>query len=269
MLLTILSLPAYWWASTLVARHAGFAEVGLFSVAYSLAQLILLVPLSLYIPALTFMSEAHATSQPGVFGKLVSANLRLIWAMTLPLALGAALFSPLIIRLSFGSAYLAASPLAFTLSFTALLMINIGLINTALVAAGHLWPCVGITLGWAVIFAIAGLVCIPLWGTMGAVMVFAVSNAIYLIVTYLYSRFALQVRYDSLGRLLVLSVLGFALASVITLIFKGLALYAAASLLLLGLIAAEWMWIGDSSERERLRRSGVSFVVGWRASLGF
>ena len=114
------------------------------------------------------------------------------------------------------------------------------------------------------VFAIAGLVCIPVWGTMGAVMVFAVSNAIYLIMTYLYSRFALHVPYESLGRLLVLSVLGFATASIITVIFQGFALYAAASLLLLGLIAAEWMWISDSTERERLWRGGVSFVAGWR-----
>jgi O-antigen/teichoic acid export membrane protein len=269
LLVTILNIPAYWWASTLVAREAGFEEVGLFSVAYSLAQLILLVPMNLYIPAMTFMSEAHAVSQPGEFGKLVSANLRVIWAMTLPLALGAALFSPLIIRLFFGSAYLAASPLAFMMSFTALLMINIGLINTALVAAGHLWPSVAITLSWAVIFAIAGLVCIPRFGAMGAAMVFAVSNAIYLIITYLYSRFALRVPYESLGRLLVLSVLGFATASIITVTFQGFALYAAASLLLLGLIAAEWMWISDSTERERLWRSGVSFLAGWRGNPGF
>jgi hypothetical protein len=64
-------------------------------------------------------------------------------------------------------------------------------------------------------------------------------------------------------------VLGFATASIITVTFQGFALYAAASLLLLGLIASEWMWISDSTERERLWRSGVSFLAGWRGNPGF
>ncbi|MGH9936121.1 MAG: oligosaccharide flippase family protein, partial [Blastocatellia bacterium] len=105
LLLTLLNIPAYWWTNTLVARHAGFEQAGMFSVAFMLAQLIFLIPMSLYTPAMTFMSEAHAMSRDGsrdgVFATLVGANLRALWLLTLPLALGCALLSPLLIKTLF------------------------------------------------------------------------------------------------------------------------------------------------------------------------
>jgi O-antigen/teichoic acid export membrane protein len=47
LLLTLLNLPGYWWTSTLVARHAGFKQAGMFSAAYALAQLIFLIPMNI------------------------------------------------------------------------------------------------------------------------------------------------------------------------------------------------------------------------------
>jgi len=276
LLLNLLNLPAYWWMNTLVARHAGFEQAGMFSVAFMLAQLIFLIPMSLYTPAMTFMSEAHATSQTmsqamsqngsreGVFTTLVSANLRAIWLLTLPLALGCALLAPLLIKTLFGAAYMGAAPLAFMLSFAALLMMLIGLLNTAITASGHVWSNCGIALGWTVFFAVAGQFFIRRWGAAGAAALSAVSYTLYLSGVCLYSHIALRVKYARLGRLVALTTAGFALAALIARAGDGALAYAAGAALWLCLIGAEWLWICDGEERKQLRQSAARLLSKWR-----
>lgn len=261
--LTLLNLPAYWWTNTLVAQHAGFEEAGMFSAAFMLAQLIFLIPMSLYTPAMTFMSEAYATSQTGsqAFTSLVSANLRAIWLFTLPLALGCALLAPVLIKTLFGPAYLGATSPTFALSFAAVLMMLIGLINTAITAAGRVWSNCVIALGWTALFAIGGPIFIPRWGAMGAAMLFAISYILYLCGVVLYSHIALHVRYARLGRLVTLTTVSFALAAIIVHSNMGAAAAAGAGAALwLGLIAAEWLWICDGAERKQFRQSAASLV---------
>jgi O-antigen/teichoic acid export membrane protein len=253
LLITLLNLPAYWWASTMVARRAGFEQVGLLGVAYTLSQLTLLIPMNLYTPAMTFLSEARAASQSTVFTSMVSANLRAMWTFSMPLALGYALLAPLLIKTLFGAAYLAAAPLTFALSFTALLMLLVGLLNTAITASGHVWSGFWITFGWTLIFVVAGLICIPRWGAAGCATVFAVTHVFYLTGALAYSRLALRVKYEKLGRLIILTALSFGAAAIIIFNCQGATAYAAGGALLLCLIVAEWLWIFDGGERDRLR----------------
>jgi len=252
LLMTLLNLPTYWWASTLVARHAGFAQVGLLGVAYTLSQLTFLIPINLYTPAMTFFSETHASSNSTAFGAMVNTNLRAMWMFSLPLALGIGLFSPLLVRTLFGESYLAAAPLTLVMSLTALLMLLVGLLNTALVAAGRVWHNLAITFGWTVLFVIAGLFCIPRWGAAGAVALFAATYALYLVGVCSYARLALNVRFTGIFRLVSLTVIGSGLAAIFFLNFHGGTGGITSASLLVGLIVAEWIWIFDRNERDRL-----------------
>lgn len=257
--MTLLNLPGFWWISTMVARHTGFVEAGHFGVAYAIAQLIFLLPLNFYTPAMTFMSEAAADVQAGnadagTFRQLVGTNLRWLWALTLPLAVGGAMCSPLIIELLFGSAYAAAIPAAFVMSLAALLMVNTGLLNTAIIAAGHAWQGCGITLLWAAVFFVGGWICIPRWGALGGAAAFTLSQVFYLIGTYLYSRRVLQMTNDGIGRLTALTVTSALAAIFITFRIQGSAFYIASTILLLGVVCMEWLWIGVESERQKLRQ---------------
>ncbi len=253
LLITLLNLPTYWWASTMVMRHAGFTQAGLLGVAYALSQLIFLIPTNLYTPVMTYLSEAHAASLGAVFADLVSANLRLIWAFSLPLALGLALFSPLLILGLFGPAYLAAAPLAFWLCLNALLMLLVGMLNTAVMAAGRMWPGLSITFGWTLLFVSAGLMCIPRWGAAGAAAVFALSHVFYLTGLYVYCRRTLQIRQKQLSHLIGLTLLSFGAAALLVFKCGNAAQYVAGAPLLLCLIVVEWRWIFAEDERGRLR----------------
>lgn len=274
LVMTLLNLPGYWWISTLIARHAGFAEAGHFSVAYTIAQLIFLLPLNFYTPAMTFLSEAHSSGQmpeagdagTELFRTLVGTNLRWLWALTLPLALGGALAAPLVIEVLFGAAYAAAVPAAFVMSLAALLMVNTGLLNTAIIAAGRTWQGCGIALIWSLIFFIGGLICIPRWGAMGGALSFTVSQLFYFFGAYLYSRKVLRMESDGLGRLTALTALGGVAAVFITFSLQGSAFYFAAILLLLVVVCTEWLWIGLETERVRLRQMASGIAGNLRAS---
>lgn len=271
LVMTLLNLPGFWWISTMVARHAGLAEAGHFGVGYSIAQLIFLIPQNLYTPAMTFMSEAHADGQLNQaaaerFRRVVGTNLRWLWALTLPLALGGALGAPLIINLLFGADYAAAIPPAFVMSLAALLMVNTGLLNTAIIAAGHTWPGCVMTLLWAVVFFVAGLICIPRWGAMGGAVAFTLSQSLYFTINYFYSRNMLQMTSDGLGRLAALTLLSGAAAVFITFNLHGSAFYLTSAMLLLGVVFAEWAWIGVETERRQLRQVTAELAAGMAGS---
>ncbi len=258
LLMTLLNLPGFWWISTMVARHTNFTEAGHFGVGYAIAQLIFLVPQTLYTPAMTFMSEAHsdlADEHKDRFRQVVGTNLRWIWALSLPLALGGALASPLIINALFGSDYAAAIPSAFVMSLAALLMTNTGLLNTAIIAAGHAWQGCVITMFWAVIFFAAGWFCIPRWGALGGAVAFTISQGFYFAGTYLYSRRTLRITSDGLGRLALLTMLSAAAAIFVTFTLQGSAFYFASLVLLLGVLTAEWSWISVETERRQLQQA--------------
>ncbi len=266
-LLTLLNSPGYWWANTLLAQEHGFAAAGRFSAAYALAQLIWLAPVSFYVPAMTFLSEAHA-AQRERFGALVGSNARMIWLLTLPLALSIALASPLLLRVLFGTAYQTAAPAAFAISLTGLLMGLIGLFNTALAAAGRIWHGCAITFGWAVIFVVTGLICIPRWGVTGCALAYLVSHIFYFVAAGLYARAALRVHGIGAWRLTLLTSAAFATALVLFLVCQGATLYCAGVLLLVALLAVEWRWVCSPAERAALTvRTGQRLVGQFRSSL--
>ncbi len=265
--MTLLNLPAYWWISTMVARHAGFAEAGHFSAAYTIAQLIFLLPLALYTPAMTFMSEAHAADQSGLFSRLAGSNLKWLWALTLPLALAGALAAPLIIKSAFGAAYAAAIAPAVVMSLAALLMVNTGLLNTAIIAAGRGWQGCWIASLWAAVFFVAGLICIPRWGALGGAMAFTISQLFYFVAAYLYSRWALRITNDRLGHLIALTLFSAIAAIFIAFLIREPVFYIASAVLLSLVISAEWSWISNAVERQRLKQA-ASAIAG-KIAYGF
>lgn len=261
LLMTLLNIPTYWWASTMVARHAGFEQVGLLGVAYTLSQATFLIPMNLYTPAMTFLSEAHAAAQSEIFSAMVNANLRAMWAFSMPLALALALFSPLLIRALFGTAYLMAAPLTLALGFTALLMLLVGLLNTAIIASGRMWHNLTITFGWVVVFGVTGWIVIPRWGAAGCAVAFASTYSLYLLGVCSYGHLALKVKFDGIARLIALTLLSFGLATIIFFNLQGVIAYVASAGVLVCLVGAEWFWILEGSEREQLLKGAAKLLA--------
>jgi O-antigen/teichoic acid export membrane protein len=260
LLASLVVAPAYWCANTFLARSSGFEEVGLFGVAFTLAQLILVIPNNLFLPAISFMSEAQARLGPEGFSELVSTNLRIVWAVTLPLCLGCALASGLIVRIFFGSRYSGASALVLWLSFAALLIAVCGQIGAAIASLGHMWQGFALNGLWFALFLGLALLLIPAYGSRGLAASYLVSYALFSLAVWQFAARFLKIHLKGIAGVTLLSSLCFALGCLARPWLggtRGVLITCAAEGLLLW---AEWSWILDEAERKFVIR-----VVPWRA----
>jgi O-antigen/teichoic acid export membrane protein len=255
LLAGLLVSPAYWWANTLLARHTGFEQVGLFGVAFGLAQLILLVPSTLSIPAVSFMSEVHAHDNRSEFSGLVSTNLRLVWVLTLPMAVGCALFAYPIITLLFGGRYEGATTLVLPMSIVALLMVINNVIGSAIIGSGRMWNGFLLNLFWLAAFLALGTFTIPRWGAAGIALTFVASYFLFTVAVGCYAHRALRVDYLDLGRLAGVSLAGFGMGATVIFYLHGLSGCLASVVVLTALLIVEWKCLLGASERVALLRS--------------
>jgi antigen flippase len=252
LLAGLLVPPAFWWANTLLARHSGFEQVGLFGVAFAVYQLILLVPSTLSTPAVSFMSESH-TAGLEQFSNLVGTNVRLIWVLTLPLAVSLTFFSPVIVSIVFGSSYRGAGPLASIMSFVALIVAVGGVIGNAVTGAGRMWHAFWINGLWLVAFVVASGLVVPRWGARGLATAFLLSYLFLGGVLWAYSRFALMVKYDHSRVLLALTVLSALTAVVARQHLEGLPLFAVGLLAGTMIVVIEWRIVIGHRERAEIK----------------
>jgi O-antigen/teichoic acid export membrane protein len=199
------------------------------------------------------MSELHATADRSVFGGFLVTNLRLAWALTLPLALGCGLISPLLVRILFGSAFAGAALVGTIMSAVALLMVINTLINIPIAASGRMWQAFGMTLGWALLFVLFGLIFIPPWGAVGASVTFLVSYIAFLAIEFTYCWHAFDTSFRNFARLAVISAAGFPIAVGLTVRLSGFNYCAMAILAFAGFVVLDWMWATDASMRRMVR----------------
>jgi antigen flippase len=252
LLAGLLVAPAYWWANTLLARHAGFEQVGLFGVAFSVYQLILLVPSTLSISAVSFLSESH-TAERHRFRNLVGTNVRLMWAITLPLAVALTFLSPIIVRIVFGASYGSAAPLASIMSYVGLVVAIGSVIGNAAAGAGRMWHAFGINGLWLVAFWVVATLLVPRWGAQGLAIAFLASYFFLAGVFWVYSRFALMANYDHARFLLALTVLSALAALVARRFLGGLPLIATGLLMVAMIMVMEWQFVIAPKERSEIR----------------
>lgn len=250
--------PAYWWANTMLARDSGFVQVGLFGVAFAMARLIQVIPSSLSIPAVSFMSETCASSNPGEFSGLVGANVRLVWALTLPLSLGCALFAPWIVRLLFGPAYQNAAPLVALMSLVALFMAVNSVIGSAIASSGRMWQALAINLFWLVVFLSSCFILIPGHGSWGLAMSFAVSYLAFTVFTWRYTTSFLGLAYEKLVLLSSLTLVAGGVSACLSFTGGQFTRPAAAVVMLVGLSAVEWKFVLTAAEK-----STITGVFQW------
>jgi O-antigen/teichoic acid export membrane protein len=249
----LLVAPAYWWANTLLARESGFADVAIFGVAFSLTQMIMLVPSNLSIPAVSFLSEAHSSGNLQRFGGLVGDNFRLMWAITLPIAAGCAVLSTPVILLLFGAQYERAGDLVVAMSFAGILMILNSVVINATFGSGYLWHGFLINLSWLILFLVIGYLLIPAWGAMGLACTFVLSFTPLAMGAAVYAARGLGAQFKKIAVLLTMTVIAFGAAIALHRAVHGTPLLAMGCMMILLLVVSEWIWVCDERERAEVR----------------
>lgn len=252
-----------WWGSTVLVRHSGFQQLGLFAAAYSLMQLILVLPSSLSMPAISYLAETRAVRGEAAFSELVSDNLRLIWVLTLPISFSCALFSRPLMTLMFGRAFAPASALFCWMSITALVIAINAQIGYAVASLGRMWQALALNALWLASFVPLSHFGVQGRGATGLVAAYCLSYVLFTFMVGAYSIRYLGVRYTRVRFLTLITLMAVAAA-----VFSGMFLDSVPFLfgrlgLVVLLFAAEWRWVLRADERLRARELLEIACSGW------
>ena len=155
-------------AVLMLGMLASPADVGLYRIAELGSSLVLLgftAGDSILAPQIAAL---HARGEHEVLQKKVTAMTRITLTVALPIVLLTTVFGETLLKLFFGSAYVAARWPLFVLSLGQLVNVGIGAVGSLLVMSGHERDAVfAIASATALNFMLCVLL-IPVWGIVGA-----------------------------------------------------------------------------------------------------
>lgn len=191
-------------------------EVGLYQVAYPTANLLLYLPNAICAMILPLSSELWARKEKEKLQLGVNLLYKYGTILMIPLAILVALFSPSILSLLFGEAYVAASTPLVILSLGSIIY-AIGLIS-ANILSGIGKPKINskIVLVAAIVNVALNLVVIPRYGMVGAAITTVIGYVIILVLSlvkikeHIHVRipWVLWARYAAAASLFILLILG-------------------------------------------------------------
>ncbi|OGL02624.1 MAG: hypothetical protein A3E31_02535 [Candidatus Rokubacteria bacterium RIFCSPHIGHO2_12_FULL_73_22] len=241
-----------------LAAALGYADVGYFQLADSLARVLVIVPTAVAVPLVPLVSESAAAGAAGT-ADLTRASLRVTLLTVLPLALLLHVAARPLVVLVYGGAYASAGPIAALMVLAAFFQ-ALGVIAwSTLVGTGRVWAGFWIqSAGWALL-AVLTLGLVPALGLAGLGVAHVAAAALTLALGLWYLARHLGVRLDALGALVPVCALGWLVAGGLGL--AGQAGLVAAAVLAGGVLVLEWRaltpeeagWVRAAARRVGLR----------------
>jgi len=163
----LLVIPVTWITNTiLVNQKNGYAELGIFNAANQWRQFIIFIPQILASVMLPIFSETYGRDNKKDFHVAFAINLRLTWALALPLTIIVIAFRYSLADL-FGHQYIGTARIITLLMATSFLNIVNNVIGTALSGAGRMWTGASFNLAWAILLVSATVWLVPAYGGYG------------------------------------------------------------------------------------------------------
>jgi O-antigen/teichoic acid export membrane protein len=145
----------------------GPRTVGLYAAAYRFLDVVIVLTASLTGPLFPRLS-AVARARPQEARRLLEDAWRPLFALGLPLSLGACALATRLVTVLFGNDFAESAPLLRVLIWGTLPLFWVSVANHALIAADRVWPLVAVYAGSASLNVIANLILIPRFGATGA-----------------------------------------------------------------------------------------------------
>ncbi len=156
-----LTAPTIWAASAmLVNQPAGYAEMGVFSVANQWRTAIAFMPGVLSQSALPLLSNLNGEGDTSRYRKALRWNLGLTAVAAAVVAIPVAFSAPLIMRL-YGHDFLNGSLVLVLSAATAVLACVNGVVGTAILSTGSVWVGFAFNALWAGVFLATSYTFIP------------------------------------------------------------------------------------------------------------
>lgn len=252
LLLSAIALALVGWAlRAWLGRTAGLAEVARYQVGETLNQAILFVPLALAMP-LYPLASTMAGASPEEKAKVFGPAFTYVSLFTLPVFLVVGWGARLWVGL-FGPEYRDAWPVVYLLTGGYFLS-GLATVTMALLAGfGLTLQSMRLTVFWAILCLVPGMILAPRFGAMGVAAAQVASYTIQAIVITVYLRRRLGIRVIGAPRLLVTFALLFGLGFVV---LPRVGPWTGA-LLVIPAAAIVFLVAGD------LRRRAVAHVMTW------
>jgi O-antigen/teichoic acid export membrane protein len=177
----LLVIPVTWITNTiLVNQKNGYAEFGIFNAANQWRQFIIFIPQILASVMLPIFSETYGRDNKKDFQAAFALNLRLTWALALPLTIIVIAFRHSLADL-YGHQYIGTARIITLLMATSFLNIVNNVVGMALSGAGRMWTGAFFNLAWAIALVVVTILLVPNYGGYGLAASYLIAYTLHAI----------------------------------------------------------------------------------------
>ena len=167
LLSAMLVAPVNWVCNAILVNQSnGFSDMGIYNAANQWRLVVMLLPQMLSAAMLPILAETYSRPDKNNFNESVYLNLRLVWVISLPIAVLMILFGANFAKL-YGSEYVGMEMVLPVLMAAVFFNIVCAPVGTALAGSSRMWTGAIMNYGWAIVLILLSVVLVPLYKAVG------------------------------------------------------------------------------------------------------
>ena len=196
--------PVLWFTTTYLATVASFAEVGRYSVGYSLASYLLFIPTAIGVPLVPIISRLNRT-KPLELPSFLVRTLRLGAFLLVPPTLLLMALPDWFLALLYGAGSVSAAPVVRVLAPALFLAGVSSIIGFGIAGKGRMWDGLLLNLSWATSFFVVSLILVPAKGAVGLSFAYLAAYVAHFTGAMAYARYRFSISLQPLARPLLIA----------------------------------------------------------------
>ena len=195
----LIVLVAFYWVNSLLALGPGFGDLGSFTVAFTLANVITLLSSSIGVPLVPLLSSL-SLNDPEKGRMVVARVMRITIFITVPFLIVAICFSREILAITYGSRFAKGASYLPILALSSFLASISGIVGNQIAGTGKMWWGLGINVIWTSTIFLASTLLIPIYEGVGASFSILAAYSVLALVALVVQKSVLHVRIPGLAK---------------------------------------------------------------------
>jgi O-antigen/teichoic acid export membrane protein len=155
VLLVVGYQPSEWFVRMLLARGPdGMSELGIFTAAYSWAQIVQFMPSQIAGPAMPILASVFASGDTRAFRRLLAESLTVVFVAAAMIAIPIGLWSKFVMRF-YGPSFLDGAPVLTIIVLAYVISAISYLLRLSFLSLGRAWLSLIMTFGWGVVLPVS------------------------------------------------------------------------------------------------------------------
>jgi len=175
--------PFEWFARLLLARQTnGFEQLGVFTAAFTWAQLVGFLPMQLAAPLVPIVSSLVATRQMAKLSKVTLGAHIVSFAIAGATALPIALLAPYILR-AYGSGFASGRAMLWAMLGAYVISASTRITRALFAATDHMWMQVAHTITWGIVL-LGGFSMLNSYGGYGLALAYLIAYGLFTVLQF-------------------------------------------------------------------------------------